>query len=118
MAVRSGCPLWQLALEPTKDGTYGGQCALAIKKTHGISVEVVHHTGNRSAGTWQDTLEPLRPEEVAKGFVVQAKHWAVDGTHAWHERCRRLLAHHDRVDWAPLSFMMRGTAPDHGTVPH
>lgn len=87
------------------DGAYGGQCALAIEKTHGISVEVVRHPGNRSTGTWQDAQQPLWPEEVAKGFVVQAKRWVVERTHAWNERCRRLIVHHDRSDWAPVAWV-------------
>ncbi len=87
------------------DSAYGGQCALAIEKTHGISVEVVRHPGNRSTGTWQDAQQPLFPEAVAKGFVVQAKRWVVERTHAWNERCRRLIVHHDRSDWAPLAWI-------------
>lgn len=87
------------------DGAYGGQCAQAIETTHGISVEVVRHPGNRSTGTWQDAQQPLFPETVAKGFVVQAKRWVVERTHAWNERCRRLIAHHDRSDWAPVAWV-------------
>ena len=87
------------------DGAYGGQSALAIEKTHGISVEVVRHPGNRSTGTWQDAQQPLWPEQVPKGFVVQAKRWVVERTHAWNERCRRLIAHHDRSDWAPVAWV-------------
>lgn len=87
------------------DGAYGGKSALAIEKTHGISVEVVRHPGNRSTGTWHDTQQVLWPEEVPKGFVVQAKRWVVERTHAWNERCRRLIAHHDRSDWAPVAWV-------------
>lgn len=87
------------------DGAYGGKCAQAIEQTHGISVEVVRHPGNRSAGTWQDAQQPLWPEVVAKGFVVQAKRWVVERTHAWNERARRLMAHHDRSGWAPLAWI-------------
>lgn len=87
------------------DGAYGGKCAQAIEQTHGISVEVVRHPGNRSTGTWQDAQQPLWPEVVAKGFVMQAKRWVVERTHAWNERCRRLIAHHDRSDWAPLAWV-------------
>lgn len=76
-----------------------------IEKTHGISVEVVRHPGNRSKGTWQDAQQPLFPEEIAKGSVVQAKRWAVERTHAWNERRRRLIAHHDRSEWAPLAWV-------------
>ncbi len=87
------------------DGAYGGQCAQAIEQTHGIRVEVVRHPGNRSTGTWQDAQQPLWPEVVAKGFVVQAKRWVVERTHAWNERARRLMAHHDRSNWAPLAWV-------------
>ena len=85
------------------DGASGGKCAQAIEQTHGISVEVVRHPGNRATGTWQHAQQPLWPEVVAKGFVVQAKRWVVERTHAWNERARRLLAHHDRSDWAPVA---------------
>ena len=87
------------------DGAYGGKCAQAIEQTHGISVEVVRHPGNRSTGTWQDAQQPLWPEVVAKGFVVQAKRWVVERTHAWNERARRLMAHHDRSTWAPVAWV-------------
>jgi putative transposase len=87
------------------DAAYGGQCAQAIEKEHSISVEVVRHPGNRSTGTWQDAQQPLWPEIVAKGFVVQAKRWVVERTHAWNERARRLMAHHDRSNWAPLAWV-------------
>jgi transposase len=87
------------------DAAYGGKSAQAIERTHGISVEVVRHPGNRSTGTWQDVQQPLWPEVVAKGFVVQAKRWVVERTHAWNERARRLMAHHDRSNWAPLAWV-------------
>lgn len=87
------------------DAAYGGKCAVAIEKAHDISVEIVRHPGNRSTGTWQDTQQPLWPEIVAKGFVVQAKRWVVERTHAWNERARRLMAHHDRSGWAPLAWI-------------
>jgi putative transposase len=61
--------------------------------------------GQPSTGTWQDAQQPLWPEVVAKGFVVQAKRWVVERTHAWNERARRLMAHHDRSDWAPLAWV-------------
>lgn len=64
------------------DGAYGGKCATAIEETHAISVEIVRHPGNRSTGTWQDAQQPLWPEVVPKGFVVQAKRWVVERTHA------------------------------------
>ena len=86
-------------------GAYGSKCAQAIERTHGISVEVVRHPGNRSAGTWQDARQPLWSEVVPKGFVVQAKRWVVERTHAWNERSRRLMNHHDRSTWAPTAWV-------------
>jgi putative transposase len=88
------------------DAAYGGQCAQAIEAAHpGLNVEVVRHPGNRSTGTWQDAQQPLWPEVVPSGFVVQAKRWVVERTHAWNERARRLIAHHDRSTWAPLAWV-------------
>jgi putative transposase len=87
------------------DGAYGGKCAQAIERDHGISVQIVRHPGNRSTGTWQDAQQPLWPEVVPRGFVVQAKRWVVERTHAWNERARRLIAHHDRSDWAPTAWV-------------
>lgn len=87
------------------DGAYGGKCAEAIEQTHGISMEIVRHPGNQSTGTWRDAQLSLLPEVVAKGFVVQAKRWVVERTHAWNERARRLIAHHDHSDWAPVAWV-------------
>jgi len=87
------------------DGACSGRCAQLMEQTHGISVEVVGHPGNRSTGTWQDAPQPLWPEVVAKGFVVQVRRWVVEPTHAWNERARRLMAHHDRSNWAPLAWV-------------
>jgi putative transposase len=77
------------------DGAYGGQCAQAIEQTHGIRVEVVRRPGNRSTGTLHDPQQPLWPQPAA-GFVVLPKRWVVERTHAWNERWRRMVMHHDR----------------------
>ena len=87
------------------DAAYGGQCATTIEAAHGISVKIVRHPSNRSTGIWQDAQQPLWPEIVPKGFVVQAKRWVVERTHAWNERARRLMAHHDRSNWAPIAWV-------------
>ena len=88
------------------DAAYGGQCAQAIETAHpNMSVEVVRHPGNRSTGTWRDAQQPLWPEVVPSGFVVQAKRWVVERTHAWNERARRLMAHHVRSSWAPVAWV-------------
>lgn len=87
------------------DAAYGGECAVALEHTHGLSVEIVRHPANRSTGSWRDTQQPQEPEAVARGFVVQPKRWVVERTHAWSERARRLMAHHDRSNWAPVAWI-------------
>lgn len=91
------------------DSAYGGQCAMNLEKTHGIAVQIVRHPANRVTGTFvtqqQPQQQPLWPEPAPKGFVVQAKRWVVERTHAWNERARRLIAHHDRSDWAPVAWV-------------
>ena len=32
-----------------------------------------------------------------KGFLVLPKRWIVERSHAWYERCRRLIMYHDRL---------------------
>lgn len=94
------------------DCAYAGKCALAIEKEHGSVVEIVRHPGNRTTGTWHDTQEQeqtleqaQQPEAKPAGFVLQAKRWVVERTHAWNERSRRLMAHHDRSNWAPVAWV-------------
>ena len=89
------------------DAAYGGKCAAALEQTHGLSVEIVRHPANRSTGTWRDAQQPPQPEAeaVPRGFVVQPKRWVVERTHAWSERARRLMAHHDRSNWAPVAWV-------------
>ena len=87
------------------DSAYSGNCAQAIEQTHAMIVEIVRHPANRTTGTWHDAQHPLWPEAMARGFVVQAKRWVVERTHAWNERARRLIAHHDRSNWAPVAWV-------------
>jgi putative transposase len=103
--VAAACAKVPGLLKVYADGAYGGRCAQALEATHDISVEIVRHPGNRSTGTWQDAQQPLWPEVVAKGFVVQAKRWVIERTHAWNERARRLVVHHDRSNWAPVAWV-------------
>jgi putative transposase len=77
------------------DGAYGGKCAHAIEQIHGIRVEVVRRPGNRSTGTLHDSQLSLW-QLPAVGFVALPKRWVVERTHAWNERWRRMLMHHDR----------------------
>lgn len=87
------------------DGAYGGQCAVAIENAHAMSVEIVRHPANRSTGTWDSAQLPLWPQTVPTGFVVLPKRWVVERTHAWNERARRLIAHHDRSNWAATAWI-------------
>lgn len=88
------------------DAAYGGQCAARIEKAHDIAVEVVRRPANRVTGTFTDSpQQPLWLDAPAPGFVVQAKRWVVERTHAWNERARRLIAHHDRSLWAPVAWV-------------
>lgn len=79
------------------DGAYAGSCAQLLHAAHGLDVEVVRHPGNRNVGRWHleqgDLFDPAPPT----GFVVLPKRWVVERTHAWTERSRRLIMHHDRA---------------------
>lgn len=87
------------------DAAYGGRCAMDLHQTHGLAVEIVRRPANRVTGTFVSAQQPLWPDATPKGFVVQAKRWVVERTHAWNERARRLIAHHDRSNWAPVAWV-------------
>ncbi len=81
------------------DSGYAGQCAQTVSQCHGVNVQVVRHPANKNVGRW---IRPEQPDLFtvaadAKGFVVLAKRWVVERTHAWNERARRLVMHHDRL---------------------
>lgn len=81
------------------DSGYAGQCAQMVSHHHGIHVQVVRHPANRNVGRWVNDKQPDLFVVAAdvKGFVVLAKRWVVERTHAWNERARRLIMHHDRL---------------------
>jgi transposase len=80
------------------DAGYAGRCAQTIHQQHSIAVEVVRHPANANVGRWcppdQGDLFTRQPD--AKGFMVLPKRWVVERTHAWLEKARRLVMHHDR----------------------
>lgn len=79
------------------DGAYGGKCAHDIEQAHHIRVDVVRRPGNGTIGTLHDTkTEPEQAAVVNAGFVILPKRWVVERTHAWTERWRRTVMHHDR----------------------
>jgi len=65
----------------------------------------VRRPSNRVTGTFVVEQQQLWPDAQPKGFVVQAKRWVVERTHAWNERARRLIAHHDRSNSAPVAWV-------------
>lgn len=81
------------------DSGYAGQCAQTVSQCHDIPVQVVRHPANKNVGRWthpeQGDLFTVKSDD--KGFVVLAKRWVVERTHAWNERARRLVMHHDRL---------------------
>ena len=81
------------------DSGYAGQCAQTVSQCHNIKVQVVRHPANRNVGRWVNDKQPdvFTVQADSKGFVVQAKRWVVERTHAWNERSRRLIMHHDRL---------------------
>ena len=74
------------------DQGYAGQCAQRLQREHGIDVQIVRRLSAR--GEWDTPQGLLWPEK--KPFVVMPKRWVVERTHAWLERSRRLVMHHDR----------------------
>jgi transposase len=82
------------------DSAYAGHFAQTVEQDHGIRVEVVRHPAHKTIGQWQadDDAAPRVPVTAnADGFVPLPKRWVVERTHAWNERARRLIMHHDRL---------------------
>ena len=81
------------------DGAYAGQCAQTVSQNHPIRVDVVRHPANKKTGRWApvEQMDLFTVNADAKGFVVLAKRWIVERTHAWNDRARRLVMHHDRL---------------------
>jgi putative transposase len=53
--------------------------------------------GSGTTGTLHDPTQTAAPAaEINAGFVVLPKRWVVERTHAWTERRRRTVMHHDR----------------------
>jgi transposase len=73
------------------DSAYAGQCAQELERAHGVQVQIVRHSGR---ARWDDAQQPLWQEE--QPTTMPRKRWVVERTHAWLERSRRLVMHHDR----------------------
>jgi len=81
------------------DSGYAGRCAQTVSQCHNIQVQVVRHPANKRVGRWQSADQPdlFTVNADSKGFVALPKRWVVERTHAWVERARRLVMHHDRL---------------------
>lgn len=76
------------------DAGYAGRCARTIKERTGIIVEVVRRSDDRAHGSWQGPeLPPCMP---VRGFKPLPKRWAVERTHAWNDRPRRMAKDFDQ----------------------
>lgn len=74
------------------DSAYAGRCAETMAHDNGLQVHIVRRPPK--AGPWNDAQQPLWP--ATERFPVLPKRWVVERTHAWNERWRRLVMHHDR----------------------
>jgi transposase len=81
------------------DSGYAGQCAQTLSQMHDIHVQVIRHPANKNVGRWKHPEQPdlFNVQADQNGFVVLPKRWVVERTHAWVERARRLVMHHDRL---------------------
>jgi putative transposase len=73
------------------ESAYAGQCAQEIEKAHQLQVQIVRNSARQR---WDDAQQTLWSEE--QPMVMPKKRWVVERTHAWLERNRRLVMHHDR----------------------
>lgn len=89
------------------DSGYAGQCAQTVSQCHDIQVQVVRHPANKHVGRWglSEQGDLFTVQADAKGFVVLPKRWVVERTHAWNERARRLVMHHDRLSSVAESWV-------------
>lgn len=80
------------------DSGYAGQCAQTLTQRHDVSVEIVRHPRNANVGYWSTPEQPdlFTQARSSKAFMVLPKRWVVERSHAWIERARRLVMHHDR----------------------
>jgi len=96
-SVASACQKYPDLAKLYVDAAYAGGCAQGLQAAHGLAVEVVRHPGNRNVGRWQVDQADLFDTAPPTGFLVLPKRWVVERTHAWVERSRRLIMHHDRA---------------------
>lgn len=80
------------------DSAYSGRCAQTIREQHGVELQVIRHPADRNVGQRYvaEQADLFEAQSIPRGFVALPKRWVVERTHAWLERFRRLVIHHDR----------------------
>lgn len=73
------------------DSAYAGRCAQDIEQHTNVQVRIVRAS---TRARWDDAQHSLWPQEQPQS--MPARRWVVERTHAWLERHRRLVMHHDR----------------------
>lgn len=110
-AMAQACAKYPTIRRVFVDSAYAGTCAERLEASHGIAVQVVRHPGNRNIGRWQAEQLPLF-DAPTRAYAALPKRWIVERSHAWLERARRLVMHHDRLvsvseSWVWLSEARR-----------
>ena len=75
------------------DNGYAGQAADNLSSEHAVDVAIMPSTGTAWTGPQAELFGPA-PTPPGGGLY---RRWVVERTHAWHERFRRLIIHHDRL---------------------
>ena len=91
-AVAQACAKYDSIEKLFADSAYAGKCAQRLQHDNDIVVEVVRRPG--AVGEWDHPQMQFFAQ--AGGFVILPKRWVVERTHAWLERERRMVMHHDR----------------------
>jgi len=93
------------------DSAYAGRCAQTVSQLHNVQVQVVRHPANKNVGRWlcPDQLDMFTVQADQNGFVPLPKRWVVERTHAWNERSRRLIMHHDRLPKVSEAWVWPGS---------
>ncbi|MBX3713069.1 MAG: IS5 family transposase [Lysobacter sp.] len=110
-AMAQACAKYPTIRRVFVDSAYAGTCAERLEASHEIAVHVVRHPANRNIGRWHAEQLPLF-DMPTRTYATQPKRWIVERSHAWLERARRLVMHHDRLvavseSWVWLSEARR-----------
>lgn len=91
-AVRQACARTSHSITTLwADSAYAGQCAQDIEQRTHVRVNIVRAS---TRARWDDAQHSLWPEQAPA--TMPARRWVVERTHAWLERHRRLVMHHER----------------------